>query len=64
MQIRFLPLALMIGAGLVLPTQTPALAKTNYKYHAKGKKYKPKKYKAHKVNRGTHKAAKAPKARH
>jgi hypothetical protein len=45
----------MIGAGLLLPTQTPALAKTHYKASrkgTKGKKFKHnKKLKAHKVKR-------------
>jgi hypothetical protein len=52
MRLRFLPLALLIGAGLVLPVQTPALAKKpNYTHKFKAKKYKPKKYKAHKVKK-------------
>jgi hypothetical protein len=46
MQLRFALPALLIGAGLLLPVQTPALAKTNYKY--KVKKYKVKKFKASK----------------
>ena len=44
----------MIGAGLLLPTQTPALAKTHYKTNAKfkkSKKFKHKKVKGHKVKR-------------
>jgi len=45
MRLRFVLPALMIGAGLLLPVQTPALAKTSYKHH-KFKKYKARKYKA------------------
>ena len=43
----------MIGGGLLLPTQTPALAKTHYKTKfKKSKKFKHnKKNKGHKVNR-------------
>ena len=53
----------MIGAGLLLPTLTPAQAKTSYKVHKykkfKGsKKFKVKKYKAHRAK------YKAPKVRH
>jgi hypothetical protein len=62
MRLRFILPALMIGAGLLLPVQTPALAKTSYKQH-KNKKYKAsrkfnggKKFKGHKVAK--HKAAK------
>lgn len=44
MRIRFLLPALMIGAGLLLPVQTPAQAKTSYKYK-KFKKYKARKFK-------------------
>ena len=54
MRLRHLLLALMIGAGLLLPTQTPALAKTHYKTNAKfkkSKKFKHKKVKGHKVKR-------------
>jgi len=60
MRLRFLPLALLIGAGLVLPTQTPALAKKpNYSY----KPIKPKKYKAKKYKPGKYKAPKIKKAK-
>jgi hypothetical protein len=44
----------MIGAGLLLPTQIPAQAKTHYKAGRKvknGKKFKRKKVKGHKVKR-------------
>jgi hypothetical protein len=54
MRLRSLLLSFMIGAGLLLPVQTPALAKTNYKAGRKGKKgkkFKRKKSKAHKSNR-------------
>ena len=44
MQLRFVLPALMIGAGLWLPVQTPALAKTVYKQQ-KVKKYKARKFK-------------------
>jgi len=44
MRLRFLLPALMIGASLLLPVQTPASAKT--------KSYKFKKYKAHKFKPG------------
>ena len=50
----------MIGAGLLLPVQTPALAKTSYKPQ-KIKKYKARKFKAgkkFKVHKVKHKAAK------
>jgi hypothetical protein len=33
MKLRFVLPALMIGAGLLLPVQTPALAKNSYKAH-------------------------------
>jgi len=46
---------MMIGAGLLLPVQTPALAKTSYKVH-KYKKFKAKKIKGRKVK--TRKVAK------
>jgi len=39
MRLRFVLPAVMIGAGLLLPVQTPALAKTSYK-QPKFKKYK------------------------
>jgi hypothetical protein len=53
MRLRSVLLALMIGAGLLLPTQTPALAKTHYKASKgkKAKKFKHKKVKGHKVKR-------------
>lgn len=41
----------MIGAGLLLPVQTPALAKTSYKQH-KFKKYKARKFKGGKRVKG------------
>lgn len=56
MRLRSLLLALMIGAGLLLPTQTPALAKTHYKAgrkFKKGKKFKRKAVKGHQVKRKT-----------
>jgi hypothetical protein len=55
MQLRFVLPAMMIGAGLLLPVQTPALAKTSYKVH-KYKKFKAKKIKGRKVK--TRKVAK------
>jgi hypothetical protein len=54
MRLRHLLLGLMIGAGLLLPTQTPALAKTHYKASRKfkkSKKFKRKKVKGHRVKR-------------
>ena len=54
MRLRFFLPALLIGAGLLLPVQPAALAKTSYK-HAKYKKFKTKKFKggkrvkAHKI---------------
>jgi len=62
MRLRFVLPALMIGAGLLLPVQTPVLAKTSYKQH-KFKKYKPRKFKAGKGVKG-HKVAKHQAARH
>jgi hypothetical protein len=58
MRLRFVLPALMIGAGLLLPVQPPALAKTSYKYQKfkKYKKYKVRKFKGAKV--GRHKAVK------
>jgi hypothetical protein len=50
MRIRFVLPALMIGAGLLLPVQTPALAKPSYKYQ-KFKKYKARKFKGAKVGK-------------
>jgi hypothetical protein len=43
----------MIGAGLLLPVQPPALAKTSYKYQKfkKYKKYKARKFKSAKVGK-------------
>jgi hypothetical protein len=61
MRLKFVLPALLIGAGLLLPVQTPASAKTSYKQH-KYKKFKAHKYKAgkgfknHKVTK--HKAVK------
>jgi hypothetical protein len=51
MRLRFILPALMIGAGLLLPVQTPALAKTSYKA-PKFKKYKAHKFKAGKKVKG------------
>jgi hypothetical protein len=59
MRLRFVLPALMI-AGLWLPVQTPALAKTSYKQH-KYKKFKAHKIKGAKKFKG-HKAAKHPAA--
>jgi len=56
MRLRFVLPALMIGAGLLLPLQTPAQAKTTYKQH-KAKKYKARKFKRGKTVKG-HKARK------
>lgn len=44
MRLRLALPALMIGAGLLLPVQPAALAKTSYKYQ-KFKKYKARKFK-------------------
>ena len=44
MRLRFVLPVVMIGAGLLLPVQTPALAKTSYQQH-KFKKYKVGKFK-------------------
>ena len=55
MRIRYLLPALMIGAGLLLPLQTPGQAKTHYKQRKVKKFKRSKKYKAHKVK---HKASK------
>jgi hypothetical protein len=62
MRLRFVLPALMIGAGLLLPVQTPAVAKTSYK-QPKYKKFKGskkfkggKKFKGHNVTK--HKVAK------
>jgi hypothetical protein len=55
MRLRFVLPALMIGAGLLLPVQTPASAKTSYKapkykkYKSKGRKIKGKKMKTRKA---------------
>jgi len=60
MRLRILLPALMIGAGLLLPVQPAAQAKTSYKYHKykkyKARKFKRAKFKGHKVAR--HKAVK------
>ena len=53
MRLRFVLPAVLIGAGLLLPVQTPAVAKTSYKA-PKAKKYKARKFKKHKTAR--HKA--------
>jgi hypothetical protein len=62
MRIRFVLPALMIGAGLLLPVQTPAQAKTSYKYK-KFKKYKARKFKAGKQFKG-HQVAKHKPVKH
>jgi hypothetical protein len=62
MRFRFLLPTLMIGAGLLLPVQTPALAKTSYK-HQKYKKFKARKFKAGKKFKG-HKVAKHTAVKH
>ncbi|HXM44240.1 MAG TPA: hypothetical protein VN924_23595 [Bryobacteraceae bacterium] len=66
MQLRFILPALMIGAGLLLPVQTPALAKTSYKAPKfkkyKGPKFKGKKAKVRKVAK--HKVVKHKIAKH
>jgi hypothetical protein len=62
MRPRFVLLALVIGAGLLLPVQTPAVAKTSYKVH-KYKKFKARKFKGGKKFKG-HKAGKHPVTRH
>ncbi|MGA2740790.1 MAG: hypothetical protein ABSG65_25555 [Bryobacteraceae bacterium] len=60
MRLKFVLPALLIGAGLFLPVQTPALAKTTYKAQKfkkyKGRKIKGKKMKMRKVAK--HKVAK------
>jgi hypothetical protein len=61
MRLRFVLPALMIGAGLLLPVTTPALAKTSYKA-PKFKKYKARKFKGKKVK--TRKVAKHKVANH
>ena len=48
MRLRFVLPALMIGAGLLLPVETPALAKTSYKAQ-KYKKFKGRKIKGKKM---------------
>ena len=60
MRLRFILPALMIGAGMLLPLQTPAQAKTNYQ-HAKNKKYKVHKFKAQKFKNKKFKAHRATK---
>ena len=62
MRLRFVLPALLIGAGLLLPVQTPAVAKTNYT-HQKYKKFKPRKFKAGKQAKG-HKVARHTVAKH
>jgi hypothetical protein len=62
MRLRFVLPALMIGAGLLLPVQTPALAKTSYKA-PKYKKFKGQKFKKGKKLKG-HKVAKHKVAKH
>ncbi|MFN7992291.1 MAG: hypothetical protein U0Q18_01735 [Bryobacteraceae bacterium] len=54
MRTRTALLGLFIGLGLLIPGQTPALAKTSYKHKNKG--YKVKKFKAKKYRRTKHKA--------
>lgn len=55
MRIRTLLLPLLIGAGLFLPTQTPASARTHSKSARKFRKTKrPKRFKAHKVKHRAH----------
>ena len=51
MRLRVVLPALMIGAGLLLPVQPLALAKTSYKYQ-KFKKYKARKFKGSKKIKG------------
>jgi hypothetical protein len=62
MRLRFVLPALMIGAGLLLPVQTPAAAKTSYKA-PKFKKYKARKFKKGKKVKG-HKIAKHTAVKH
>jgi hypothetical protein len=62
MKLRFVLPALTIGAGLLLPVQTPALAKTSYT-HQKYKKYKARKFKAGKKFKA-HKVAKHSAVKH
>jgi hypothetical protein len=60
-RIRLLLPALLIGAGMFLPVQTPAQAKTSYK-QPKFKKYKAsRKFKVKKFKTKKFKAYKAPK---
>ena len=57
MRIRFILPALMVGAGLLLPTQPPAQAKTTtykvkkYKKFKGSKKFKARKFKGSKVSK-------------
>lgn len=51
MRLRFILPALMIGAGLLLPVQTAAVAKTSYKQQ-KFKGYKARKFKGGKKFKG------------
>jgi hypothetical protein len=60
MRLRFVIPALIVGAGLLLPVQTPALAKTSYKA-PKFKAYKGRKVK--RVKMKTRKVAKHPAAK-
>ncbi len=58
MRLRFVLPALIIGAGMLLPVQTPALAKTSYK-QSKHKSYKIHKFKSKKFKNKKFKALKA-----
>ncbi|MGD0359664.1 MAG: hypothetical protein ABSC93_02275 [Bryobacteraceae bacterium] len=62
MRLKFVLPAVLIGAGLLLPVQTPASAKTSYKQH-KYKKFKTRKFKAGKGFKG-HKVARHKVAKH
>ncbi|HLY18157.1 MAG TPA: hypothetical protein VKR61_13085 [Bryobacteraceae bacterium] len=63
MRLRLVLPALMIGTGMLLSVQTPALAKTSYKQHKikkykasrhfKNKQYKDKRFKTPKVGKHT-----------
>jgi len=61
MRFRLILPALMIGAGLLLPVQPIAQAKTSYKYK-RPKSYKVRKFKAHKYK--ANRKFKAAKVRH
>lgn len=54
MSLRSVLLSVMIGAGLLLPTQIPAQAKTHHK-GGKSKKFKHKKNRSHGSKHTTHK---------